>query len=54
MRACELRWACCAGVGGFGFDDRLRVWLNAEEAVSKRVASKVMAIRFKGILLFGC
>jgi len=34
-------------VGGFGFDERLRVWLKAEEGIRKSVASKVIAMGFK-------
>jgi hypothetical protein len=35
-------------VGGLCLDERLRVWLNAEEgAIKKRAASKVIEMRFK-------
>jgi hypothetical protein len=34
-------------VGGFGLLERLRVWLNAEEGITKSAASKVIEMRFK-------
>jgi hypothetical protein len=34
-------------VGGFCLDERLRVWLKAEEGISKSGAIKVIAMRFK-------
>ena len=34
-------------MGGFGLDERLRVWLNAEEGIKRSGASKVIAMGFK-------